>query len=240
VPVIDEAPAAAPVPIETRRPNRAPALAAAAMLTVAVLGGGWWYWQQQNPLKPLQGAVAASSVRPIVARAGGFEHATKPTAFRSADGGTPQKQVGPEIEAAALDVFLRHGDSSNPRRLHAAGISLLVIGDHSHRDDAVAKLTQATERDPGNAHYWNDLAAAYITLGSAGDLVKAEAAVKRALQIDPNLLDAKFNQALITERLNRPREAAALWQQYIAAETDPGWRDEATQNLERVQELLQP
>ncbi|HEX7153023.1 MAG TPA: hypothetical protein VF618_16165 [Thermoanaerobaculia bacterium] len=240
VPAPEPAPLPAPVPLVPRKKTWAPAFAAAAMLVLAV-GGGWW-WARRDPFGELKQEMVNSPIRPTVARISGFPYAERPPTFRNANPGEPPPgpQVAVDVVNEALALAAAFEEADQPRGLHASGVALLMTRDRSFVDPAIAKLEAAAQRESDNPRYWNDLAAAYLARGNAPDLHQAEKAVQRALQLDPAMLDAKFNQAVIAENLQLEKEAVALYHAYLAADHDANspWRAEAQKRIERLLPLL--
>ncbi|HEX9986441.1 MAG TPA: hypothetical protein VGF69_24495 [Thermoanaerobaculia bacterium] len=231
-------PAAQPaVPIVApRKQSWMPTFAAAAMIALVVGGAGWWQ-SRKGPLTPVNLALGTAPVRPTIARISSFPYAPRPDTPR---GPSDEEKRQYAVDAAASGVIGDLLESQRPEDLHAVGVSYLVL-DRKYLNEAIAKLELAAKAEPDNATYWNDLASAYCTRGSEADLAHAEAAVKRALTLDPERLDAKFNHAVIVEAIGRDKEALALWQAYLAADRDPEspWRTEAEGRISHLREYAE-
>jgi hypothetical protein len=227
--------------VAPRKQSWMPTFAAAAMIALVVGGAGWWQ-SRRGPLTAVQRAVGASPIRPTAAWLSGFPYAPKPPRYRGAGDEAPSgPQVSPAVIQTALNAAVSLEPSNRVRDVHDFGVSLLLAGDRKFMARGIAKLQLATDGDPDNASYWNDLAAAYYTRGGEADLVQAEAAVKRSMTLDPERLDAKFNHALIVEAMDRDKEALALWQAYLAADRDPEspWRAEAADRISSLREFAE-
>src|SRR3954462_1837079 len=134
---------------------------------------------------------------------------------------------------------------SSSRDLHLLGGSRLAFPDGpGQAATAVEQLTRATVLDPGDAHIWNDLAAGHFALAIEEDepveLVQALAAVEEALRIDPALPEARFNRALILDRLYLRDQALQAWKRYLEVDDGRGWAAEASQNIGRLEQAPGP
>ena len=69
-----------------------------------------------------------------------------------------------------------------------------------------------------------------------GLLGHAVSDLTKILQNNPHDAVALFNRALIYEKLNWMENAAADWQAFLLSEKDPGWREEAQQHLDLIQQ----
>lgn len=135
----------------------------------------------------------------------------------------------PHMRALADSVLAEpEPPPANALAWHRRGIASLVRGDLL---DAVASLARATHAAPRDARYWNDLAAARLALGTAQhDDAFLNAAMQdatRAVHLDPTLLEAQFNVALVLERRQITDEAAAAYARYLAFDPDSPWAEEA-------------
>jgi|SRR5215469_15263020 len=73
--------------------------------------------------------------------------------------------------------------------------------------------------------------------GSDPDLLgHAVSDLTKILQSNPHDAVALFNRALIYEKLNWMENAAADWLAFLSIEKDPGWREEAQQHLDLIQQ----
>ena len=97
---------------------------------------------------------------------------------------------------------------------------------------AVDHLEAAVAGQPASSAALNDLAAAYFVRAhveeNPSDLVAALEALERALRIDPQLTEARFNRALVLARLGLVQAADRAWQEVARDEPRPEWAAEAT------------
>jgi CHAT domain-containing protein len=115
-----------------------------------------------------------------------------------------------------------------PQAAAALGAGYLLV---DRVDEGLAALAEALSRQPGNARFRSDVAAAYLARARlrnrAVDLVSAVASAGRALRAQPSLREAAFNRALALEKLSLAPQAAAAWRDYAAADRESGWGREA-------------
>lgn len=130
-------------------------------------------------------------------------------------------------------------DSSAPT-LHATALIRLraARGSRATLDRAVEALEQARIRMPTDKAILNDLAVAYEAVAERDQaimpMLRALDAVDAALARDSTYAPARFNRALILERLFLVRTAAPAWSAYIASERDERWKTEARAHVQAV------
>jgi CHAT domain-containing protein len=95
---------------------------------------------------------------------------------------------------------------------------------------AVTTLENSLRAFPDNAALLNDLAVALVAKANSDDpssLIGALSAIERSLRAEPLLNEARFNRALILERLSLRSLSLREWQGYQAQERDRHWLDVA-------------
>jgi tetratricopeptide (TPR) repeat protein len=200
--------------------------AAAAILLAAT---GLFIFKGQRDVDHLAGMrkpYAHLISRPIEGRLSGFPYVPRIT-NRGADEPDDNLTI---LQGAAAEVTELRGNDSGT--LHARGVALL-LGDKQTAGDALAPLQAAVAREPENADYQSDLAAALIAAGQ-NDPTKLQRAVEvcdHALRINPRSQDALFNRAVALQLMNPP-EAAAAYKRYLAVDSSSKWAAEARSNLE--------
>jgi len=124
---------------------------------------------------------------------------------------------------------------------HKAGIALLALG---RTDAAIDHFNAAAAITPHDATIWNDLAAARhqraIRTNRPAELRWALAAITKAIRLDPYLLEARFNRALILEGLGLRSLAASGWEAYARADLEKGWSAEAKQHIRHLRHDVRP
>jgi tetratricopeptide (TPR) repeat protein len=224
--VVDAAELIEPAKVESHRWWMG--IAASVMLVAAI--GTVTYHQYHDPLAKVKEDYARVSNRPSKARLSGFPYVLRQD-FR---GGPNELDVSLELmKSDAADAAELKGNSA--KTLHARGIGLLLSEDDPKA--SIAPLQSAAERDPSNAKYQSDLAAALFAAagGNPAMLQSALAAADRALRIDPRSPDALFNRAVVLQDLNRP-EALAAYDRYLAVDSVSPWAAEARSH----RDLLRP
>lgn len=232
------APAAANVVQFPTAPARRWWTAAAASL-VTILGAATIQQvvtarRNQSPVAPLAAASARLGSRSVEARLSGFPWAELRTPNRSStEDSNPRRQ---QLVGEAGKVRERAEANPDDSRLqHAAAIASLLVDEPRAAIESLAKLTQ---EHPDDARAWSDLAAARHTAATRFDVASEDslalAAADRALKLDPDLAEARFNRALILERLGLLADARAAWDQYLAIDATSGWAREAHERRDAI------
>jgi len=171
-----------------------------------------------DPFAALRVALPHDS-RPVEPRlTGGFRWAP----FHATD--------DPHLRVAAGDILDRERKTGSRDSSHAAAVAEVLIGHPSEAINALAGARTAPEL--------NDLAAASYILSSRADeaanLTRGLSAVDRALELDPLLPEARFNRALLIERLGLRDAAREAWQACLEVDSKPGWADEVRSHIARL------
>ena len=72
--------------------------------------------------------------------------------------------------------------------------------------------------------------------GKLENLVKANEEFSKAIELDKNLLDAYFNQALCLQKMPGSPQAKEAWQKYLELDSTSKWAEEARENLKTLEE----
>jgi tetratricopeptide (TPR) repeat protein len=212
------------------------AIAASVLLVAAV--GTFTYSKLHDPLaklteeyaqlksRPIEGRLSVLPYVPLIRNRGSNDEVDLPLNIMQG-------------EAASL-VELSGNDA---KTLHARGIGLLLDGNDKAADDSLPLLMAAAAKEPSNARYQSDLAAALIAAAKSRDTAKLQLAVEasgRALQIDPHSREALFNRALALEFLDRKQEAIAAYTRYLALDPSSNWANEVRQHQDNLRSSLSP
>jgi len=142
-----------------------------------------------------------------------------------------------KLTGAAGDLVDSADRAPTAAAQHAAGLALVLA--NQNPEDAVARLRAAATSAPSDAKNWNDLAAAEyaaaLSRGAASRYPVALADADHALRLDPQLVEALFNRALILEHLGLIAQARAAWQSYLDRDAGSKWAAEARAHLSRLQ-----
>lgn len=147
-----------------------------------------------------------------------------------------------KLVAAVRKVREAGGEAADMEQSYHARIAdLLIPGSEVTVSRAIREVEKAVQQTPGDARPHSDLAAAYYILAQQKDepalLVSALDAADEALRLDPFLPEARFNRALILDRLFLVDRAREAWQAFLDLREGSGWTGEAH---ERMMALDQP
>jgi tetratricopeptide (TPR) repeat protein len=127
--------------------------------------------------------------------------------------------------------------TSNAQTHHALGIFYLT----QQKDrEAIREFESALRFANKDARIHNDLGSAHFELAKAGskrleELAQSLEQFSKALELDPNLLEALFNKSLALQELKNPRQARESWNLYLQKDSSSPWADEARKNLARLE-----
>jgi CHAT domain-containing protein len=126
----------------------------------------------------------------------------------------------------------------NNKSYHALGIFYLNQKDFP---EAQKKLELALKSGPESADLHNDLGTAYFEVGTSGPAEKKLETVGRALdefnkalQLNPEKLEALFNRSLALQALEQTEQARESWRQYLQKDPSSKWAEEARKKLEAL------
>jgi CHAT domain-containing protein/tetratricopeptide (TPR) repeat protein len=105
-------------------------------------------------------------------------------------------------------------------------------------------FSAAATQEPTQPSLLSDLSAYYLdradgATDKATDVALALSALERALNLRPDLLEARYNLALGLERLFLWHEAISAWKSYLVLDPDTAWSDSARDHLRRLSASLQ-
>lgn len=214
-----------------RGPWRAWMLAVAAAFVLAIAGVGVF-----RPAAPMRQLVelAPTSERTVEPRlTGGFAWAEY-AGTRRASGG-PSDAASLKLAGAAGELVERADRDSDAGAQHAAGVAMVLV---QKPEEGIARLEKAAAAS-SDAKPWSDLAAARYAaasqLGRASLYPLALSAADEALRREPSLAEARFNRALILERMGLADEAKRAWERYLEVDASSPWAREARARLAELQ-----
>lgn len=110
----------------------------------------------------------------------------------------------------------------------------------SEFNSAIECLENGIKESPKNANFFNDLAVAYLARAkdedNPADIFDALSAIDSALEINPNLIEAQYNRALILQKLYLYPSAKKYWAEYLQKETSSQWKAEVAKYIAKLDE----
>src|ERR1700687_6211261 len=181
-------------------------------------------------IRPLLLDALAMRSRPFEARLVGSPFAP----FDAAD--TAQLATG-KVRNAIRRSMRELAKHPSPETLGDAALAKLLA---DKPNEAVSLLEQAVTNVPNKAYLLSDLSAAYLVQatrqGTAhDDLAAALAMAVRALAADPNLREARYNEALALDKLHMRVEAQKAWNAYLTMDRASPWNAEAVRHLRQLE-----
>jgi tetratricopeptide (TPR) repeat protein len=213
--------------------------AAFGLLILCVLVGisSWWFVfrekESQNSLANLKSIY--KNERPFRSRVAGFEYAPLIVVRGK------EKDDKNQIERRKIQSDLERAVDKNPNEntLNALGLFYLT---EKRFDEAIAQFEKGSQLNSRNAEIYNNLGAGiYEKAMQENDKEKISRLydsldkLNKALETNPNLIEAMFNKALVLRELNQTEAAVAVWKQYLEKDTNSKWSEEARKNLRELE-----
>lgn len=174
--------------------------------------------------------------RPLESRISGLNYA--PT--NNLRGKAKEKVDTTERNLARSIALTNASQNPTPENLHSLGRIYLA---EKNFDEAIVQLEKAEQSAPQNAEILSDLGVGYLERGKRlsdgsklDSIAKALQTIDKALQLNPNLLEARFNKAIALQEINSIEEAKKAWRDYLELDSNSKWADEARQYLELLGE----
>jgi CHAT domain-containing protein len=225
-----------------------PAVVTVAVIAVFGLLAGRLIFIQSDLKKGLVALNKAySQERPIEARISNLGYAR----YEPTRSNQPPRVDTTELKRAERFLLDAEQASHDAASLHALGQYFLL---QKEPNRAIDYLERARKANGSDAQIYADLGAAYFEKGKLDlDTTRSDNAapgtgsgvenlgrsveyLRQALELDPNLLPALFNLALVHEYQDLDGEAEADWRAYLQKDPNSEWSREATQRLKVLEE----
>jgi CHAT domain-containing protein len=221
-----------------------PLLAIAACLLIAA--GGVYIWRASSRNAEVNNGLAALQAayrneRPFPSRIAGFDYAP----FNNTRGAGETSNIDQEsLRLAELRLLEAKDRNPTPATRYALGKVYLAKKEF---DKAIEQFDEALKGDPDNAQIYSDLGAAWLEKGKIDqggkepgkgieEFGRSLEHLNKALELNPNLLEALFNRALDYQYMMASREAEAGWKEYLERDHNSPWAEEAKRNLKQLEE----
>jgi CHAT domain-containing protein len=200
----------------------------ALLLIVALIGAIFLFRSPKNDeLASLKNIYRKE--RPVEPRISGFDYAPmNVTRGENKDDADKNK-----LKVEELKFRQAVADNPNAENHHTLGVFLLTQKDFA---EALKELQNAVKSDEKNSKFHNDTGSAYLGLAETdrNNLMLANEEFSKALELNPNSLEALFNKSLALQKLTMSNEAKEAWEKYLQKDSTSKWADEARKNLEKV------
>ena len=183
-------------------------------------------------------AQAYSERRNLELRFEGAQHG--PVHIERATGGDSRLSRPPALlEAEALIARGLQKEPDSPFWLQAKGRADLLEGNY---EAAIQSFQKALEVEADSVSLQTDLASAYFQRAEradrASDYGKAIELLSKVLAKNPDDPIARFNRALINEKMFLYRQALEDWEHYLRLDTNGEWANEANQHLNNLRQKI--
>jgi len=216
-----------------------------AALAVVVLGLAFGIWQiffhQSDVDKGLLALNAAyREQRPVESRISALSYAP----YATTRGPESDRVNQTDLRRAELTLLDTLNNKPTPIVHHALGEVYLAKKEF---DKAIEQFDEAIKGDPKNAQLYSDLGAAWLEKGrvdgdrnergkSIEELGRGFENLTQAIELNGNLLEARFNRALCYQLMLLPWQAEEEWREYLKKDSSSPWAEEARRNLKQLEE----
>lgn len=226
-----------------RFPQFAPVPAMALVLLLCGAGFGVWYLlsQQSDVDKGLIALKQAYKMkRPFEARISDFEYAP----LNNTRGGN-DKDVADTIARDRAERILLDAVATDKNAASHFALGKLYLAEKNF-EKAIAQFEQAERLASNDAKLQSDLGAVYLEAGKKAVIDKDGAKslefldkslkhLEKAIELNPKLLEPRFNRALTLEAVPLTEQAKQAWRSYLEVDANSKWADEARQHLQTLE-----
>jgi CHAT domain-containing protein/tetratricopeptide (TPR) repeat protein len=202
----------------------------AVLAIVTLLSGIYLLRKSPDDLAELRSMY--SQRRQTEARISGFDYAPFPEGVRG------NKSEEEDAKTAGIKANLLKKAESDPsaKNNHALGVFFL---NRKNFPEAIKQFNLALQTGPESADLHNDLGTAYFELAKLSpekkgfeNLARATDEFSKALQLNPEKLEALFNKSLALQEQDMTGRARESWNLYLQKDPSSKWAEEARKNLE--------
>jgi tetratricopeptide (TPR) repeat protein len=213
-----------------------------ALVFVVVLGGGYGILLLTKTYPPGVETTVADLYkgdRPFDSRIVDLDYALPSTQRGDKD---PAKDPNRDLKRRAALLLLEKAvrDKRTAESLYDLGKAYLAEG---NLPDATRYFEEAATLGPVSARLMSDLGTAYFEAwkkdrASAKPemLDKSLQSLERAIELDPRLLEPRFNRPLVLEAKGSREQAKQAWREYLQLDPNSKWAEEAARNLQHLEE----
>jgi CHAT domain-containing protein len=143
------------------------------------------------------------------------------------------------LEAEALIARGLQKEPNSPVWLQAKGRADLLEGNY---EAAIQSFQKALEVEADSASLQTDIASAYFQRAEradrASDYGKAIELLSKVLAKNPNDPIARFNRAVVNEKMFLYRQALEDWEHYLQLDSKGEWANEASQHINNLRQKI--
>jgi len=223
--------------------------AAAFAAVILIVSVGVWrifFYESEVDKGLLALKNAYREQRPVEARITQFDYAP----FIASRGRESNNVNEAQLRLAEATLLTALNNKPTPAVRHALGKVYLA---KQNFEQAIEYLNQAVKDDSTNAQFYSDLGAAYLEKAKADlekganpnnseagkgmeDLGHSLQALNKALELNPNSLEALFNRAIVYQEMLLLQQAKDDWKKYLEKDPNSKWSNEARQRLNSLDE----
>lgn len=143
------------------------------------------------------------------------------------------------LSDAALVIYNQIEKAPNLTQKHELALLNILEGRYTKAIEYLESVIAKYPKDTSSL--LNDLAVAYLergdTQGNPKDLIHSLSLIDEALAINNNMLEAKFNKALLSEKLYLNSQSEKYWQEYLTVEKNEDWYREANNHIIQLKKV---
>lgn len=209
-----------------------------ALLLIAILTGAILLSRSPNNSELAELKNIYKNNRPIESRISEFDYAPYEVTRGENDLSDAEKR---KLKIIENDLLKKVDSSPNASNYNTLGVFYLSQRKYS---EAIKELEESVKLEPNKAKFQNDLGSALFEWGKNAEkdkravtLSRANESFSKALELNPNFLDALFNKSLYLQERNLYLEAKKSWENYLQKDSTSKWADEARKNLEKISQI---